>query len=227
MIKPAVIFDLDGTLVDTAPGIFAGLQAALDFVGVVPVRPVDCVQIGPPLREMLTGLLGPADISKIELISLAFVKHYDDCSCLMSREFANVGHMLDELLRAGSQIFLATNKREVPTRKILDYLGWTSYFQEIYSIDGRGGPFRDKSQMLSHILTENNLLGSGAIYIGDRDEDGIAAFRDNGISFLLATWGSGYNQAIVTSEDWRRLPQPEATVILRLFDELQLCGRCP
>ncbi len=222
MIKPTIIFDLDGTLVDTAPGIFAGLEAALGSVGVVPVRPIDCVQIGPPLREMLRALLAPSDIPQIDEIASEFVKHYDDYSCLMSREYANVGPMLEELRQAGSVIFLATNKREAPTRKILDHLGWTPYFEEVYSIDGRGGPFRDKSQMLSYVLTENKLQGSEAIYIGDRDEDGIAAWRENGIFFLLATWGYGYNQTVSTSEDWSKIPEPKAAVISKFFDEVQL-----
>ena len=72
-----ILFDLDGTLIDSAPAILASFQAAFAASGVTPVRPISNDIIGPPLTETLQLLAGNTDATLIARLSEAFKASYD------------------------------------------------------------------------------------------------------------------------------------------------------
>ena len=72
-----ILFDLDGTLIDSAPAILASFQAAFAASGVTPVRPISNDIIGPPLTETLQLLAGSTDATLIARLSEAFKASYD------------------------------------------------------------------------------------------------------------------------------------------------------
>lgn len=186
-----LIFDLDGTLVDSAPGIMVALEHALEKSDVAASHVLTSDLIGPPLREMLLKILGSsADLKVLELIEGEFKRFYDEKGVLLTRKFPGIDEMLGALSKKQFNLFIATNKRSRPTLILLEHLCWINFFKKIYSLDTISPPANNKTILLESIITTNELDKMKTIYIGDRLEDARAA-SNCGIKFLYASWG-GY-----------------------------------
>lgn len=185
-----VWFDLDGTLIDSAPAILDSFELAFRSVGVKPVRPIVTDVIGPPLRATLELLAGSLDKKLIDSLSLAFMKSYDSIGYQQTQVFEGVHELLQEVRDYGLELAVATNKRIHPTRLILEYLGWSSYFSKVVSLDSFAPHLESKNIMLRRLLVDSAVDLRSVIYVGDRLEDGVAA-SCNGLAFVAATWGYG------------------------------------
>ena len=89
--------------------------------------------------------------------------------------------------------FIATNKRVKPTKLILEYLSIGKYFNEIYCPDMHELKFKNKTDLISHILKTNSLLFNETIMIGDTIHDGLAA-DENKLDFALVEYGYGHHE---------------------------------
>ena len=187
----AIIFDLDGTLVDSAPGILASLEQAFANCGIRPNAPLTSTLIGPPLRETLARLCDRAcDGATLDRLTAAFKGHYDSVGYWETQPFDGVTPMLHALADAGVVLHIATIKRAVPARLILDRLGWTALFARIYALDTFDPPLAHKAALLARLLADAGLKAGDCAYVGDRTEDWQAA-RANRLQFFWATWGFG------------------------------------
>ena len=171
----AIIFDLDGTLVDSAAGILGALARAFAACGLEPMVPLTHGVIGPPLREMLLELAESTDSHLLDCLAAAFKTHYDSAGYLETQPFPGVQAMLATLARAGFRLHIATNKRALPTRRILACLGWTAFFDRVYTLDAFTPPLPDKTSLLARLLADAGLDAAQCAYVGDRQEDGLAA----------------------------------------------------
>src|SRR5215471_15854193 len=147
-----VIFDLDGTLIDSAPAILASFQAAFRGAGVTPARSIDASVIGPPLRETLALISGSQDPDLLTELSARFASIYDTTGLLATEAYVGVDAVLRELAGIGLDLSIATNKRIYPTRKILDHLGWSRLFRHVYALDLFEPRLPDKAAMLERLL---------------------------------------------------------------------------
>lgn len=182
-----LICDLDGTLVDSFPGIAAALRQACESVGVAPVVPITRSLVGPPLDELLRTVAGAVDDAVLDRLRERFVASYDGGACRLAVPFAGVAEMLATVRSRGHTLALATNKRLAPTREILDSLSWRQLFVAIETVDSRPGTKRDKTAMLVDIRRESP--GAAAVvYLGDTAED-VRAAAEAGMPCILATWG--------------------------------------
>lgn len=184
-VSPLIIFDLDGTLIDSAPSILASMHAAFDAAGLRPVRPLAHDLIGPPLHETLAALLPGEHASQVPRLADLFKAHYDATGYRDTRVYEGVGDMLQELQRHGCRLWIATNKRILPTRRIVDHLEWGGLFEEVHALDAFTPPLRGKSAMLAAL---HSRLHTPPLYVGDRPEDATAAAQA-GLPFLLVAWG--------------------------------------
>jgi phosphoglycolate phosphatase len=182
-----VIFDLDGTLVDSAEGILSAFAAAFAATGLAQQRALDISIIGPPLQQTLEILSGSKDPKLLSKLSEAFKTHYDGQGFKLTRVYTGVEELLAGL--AGTQLFIATNKRHLPTQRLMDFFGWRRHFQAILSLDTLQPPAPNKAALIRH-LRECYQLPSQTLYVGDRSEDGEAAAAA-GLPFFHATWGYG------------------------------------
>lgn len=206
----AVIFDLDGTLVDSAPGILRAFALAFDACGMTPRIALEPTVIGPPLRDTLRMLAGVDDPAILDRLSAAFKTHYDRAGYLETAAFAGVADMLTALAARGLRLHIATNKRADPTGRILQHLGWLSRFDRVYALDTFDPPLRDKTSLLARLLKDAQLHPAETVYVGDREEDAVAA-RANGLPFYWAAWGFGGTPPHGTREDARVLEVPDAS----------------
>ena len=204
---PHILFDLDGTLIDSAPAILASFREAFASTGVTAVRSIDESVIGPPLTETLQLLSGSDDLALIGRLAESFKASYDSEGYKATAAYAGVGELLAQLAAAGRQLSIATNKRIHPTRLILAHLGWLDYFSHVYALDLFTPRLPDKAAMIARLLADQNIPRDQAIYIGDRSEDGESADANN-LPFIAVTWGYGSLTASEMRPGWRAAAQP-------------------
>lgn len=212
---PHIVFDLDGTLIDSAPAILASFRAAFVHTGIAPAVAIDESVIGPPLTETLQLLSGSDDPALIGRLAEAFKASYDGAGYRETAAYAGVGELLAELAGAGLTLSIATNKRIHPTRLILDHLGWGGHFTHVYALDLFTPRLPNKAAMIARLLADQGITKEQAIYIGDRSEDGESADA-NGLPFIAATWGYGSLSAAEMRAGWRAAAQPAALAAMLL-----------
>lgn len=205
----SIIFDLDGTLVDSSAGILSSFHGAFENVGLATRQPLTSKIVGPPLMETLTLLAGTDEATVLRPLAEAFKAYYDMEGYRLTSVFPGIEAMLAGLVSKKIPLYVATNKRLVPTQRILEYLGWGKFFSGIYALDSFVPSLGCKADVLTHIVLEHNLAPASTIYVGDRYEDGEAAMV-NDISFALALWGYGGNIDEAVPANWTCLAMPEA-----------------
>lgn len=185
-----IFFDFDGTLVDSAPPILATFTEVLLTHGLQACRSVDKSLIGPPLRQTLEALSGQRDPQVLDLLSASFRKIYDDQVCLATPAYPGWTAALETLLGRGLTLAIATNKRLLPTQRILEALGWGDYFTAVYASDSHPQQYVDKAGMIGALLTAFRVGSANAIYLGDTEQDAVAAAA-NQVGFWPVSWGYG------------------------------------
>jgi phosphoglycolate phosphatase len=189
-MKPTLLFDLDGTLIDSAPSILAGFRAAFQEAGIEPVVPLTSAIIGPPLMQTLGHLTGGSAPLVLAALAEGFKRHYDNEGYKETVIFPGVADMLERLAGLDLAMHIATNKRLLPTERILEFFGWRPWFRTVYAADMPGRNFKSKGSMVAAQLADLRLEKATACYIGDRQEDREAA-EENGLAFIAACWGYG------------------------------------
>ncbi|MBR0960502.1 HAD hydrolase-like protein [Bradyrhizobium japonicum] len=190
MRSRSVLLDLDGTLVDSQPGIATSCLAALRTLGHEPDDTLDIKRfIGPPLEDVLRALLAAYGDDRIDDAVVAYRQHYGESGLLGSEPYPGIGDALQAMRRAELQIYLATSKREVFARRILENLELATYFDGIHG-SVPGGELDHKPELLAHILSERNISASHSLMVGDRRHDinGAHAVKMRGLGVL---WGYG------------------------------------
>jgi phosphoglycolate phosphatase len=185
-----VLFDLDGTLIDSGPSILNALSKAFDNKGVHPLRSLTNELIGPPLGEIIGSLVGVEKTSLVNDIIDEFKKEYDETFCLHGTLYPGVRGVLKELVRRDIRLFVVTNKRAYPTQKILIANDLIDFFEGVYSPDSLSPPVSSKSDLLRNVIAMNRINQTNSVYVGDRSEDLLAA-QANGLNFHYAQWGYG------------------------------------
>lgn len=170
-----IVFDLDGTLVDSAPEIVSAMEHAWGTLEKAPF-PRDRFRIGPPLMDIMKDL-GARDPAAV---ATAFRARYDASDFSGSPPFAGIVDLVAELQRR-APIAVATNKRSAPTHKIL-----ARWFPDRFArvatidlIDAEPGTY-SKADML-------RKLGA-AVLVGDTVGD-IRSAREAGVRVVAVTWG--------------------------------------
>jgi phosphoglycolate phosphatase len=194
----SVLLDLDGTLIDSQPGILASCLAALRALGHEPDETLDIKRtIGPPLEDMMRVLLQPYGDDRVGEAVAAYRQHYGESGLLGSEPYPGIGRSLKEMQQAGLRIYLATSKRETFASRILHHLGFATYFDGIHG-SVPGGGLDHKPELLAHILSQHNLLPSHSLMVGDRRYD-ISGAHAVGMRGLGVLWGYGTRDELETA----------------------------
>ena len=185
-----ILFDLDGTLVDSLPGIEFSVDCALAECNLPPrqreLRPL----IGPPIRTIFSQLLGDLGDSRLSELEQSFRSSYDSIgwSKTLPADFAF--DTLQAFRSAGLALFVVTNKPSTPTRQILAHLGMARLFTDILSRNSVAPPFASKAEMLRHVIRVHQLAPGECLYVGDTSED-FGAAKEAGIPVAIVACGYG------------------------------------
>lgn len=192
----SVLLDLDGTLVDSSPGIVASCSAALRTLGHDPGNAPE-IAIGPPLEDILRTLLAAYGDDRIDDAAVAYREHYGETGLLESKPYPGIGVAIEDMRRAGLRIYLATSKREVFARRILKNLDLAAHFDGIYG-SVPGGKLDHKPELLAYVLSEQDISASCSLMVGDRRHDiiGAHAVKMRGLGVL---WGYGSRDELETA----------------------------
>ena len=190
-LPPTVVFDLDGTLVDTAPDLISALNYILDREGMPPV-PLHSARnmIGAGVRKLIERGLElegrearPSDITRL---TDDFVAYYAEHIADGSRPFEGLETALDDLLARGYRFAVCTNKLEWLSKLLLDRLGLSARFAAICGADTFGVSKPDPAILRQTVARAGGDLAS-AIMVGDAGTDiGVArraAIPVIGVSF--------------------------------------------
>lgn len=185
-----LIFDLDGTLLDSAEGIEYAFYLTYEKIYKIQC-PVNIKKhIGPPIKEVLQLVNQECDAKIIDTFIEEFKNNYDTIGFKMGSLYRDVDTTLNVLNKLGCRLFLATNKRQHPTHLILNHFCIESQFCKVYSPDKLNQAFTNKSEMVNFLLIENFIKKENCLLIGDTMHDFIAA-NENGIDFAFVPYGYG------------------------------------
>ena len=188
----AILFDLDGTISDSAPGILESLTYTFRAVG-VPVPPRETLMsfVGPPILDTFRDAMGMDDELTERTLSV-YREHYFSHGALDSRMFPGIDVVLRTLHDAGLPISTATSKPETPATYILEHYGLTQYFDFITGASD--DEVRSaKADVVAEALRRLEAHGhdvSRPVLVGDRlhDVEGAAV---HGVPVVFAGWGYG------------------------------------
>lgn len=189
----ALIFDLDGTLIDTADDLAASMNHALAGAGLAPVPGRDVRHlVGHGARRMLMRgfeISGGRAAGEAELdAALArFLEHYSENIAVHSRPFDGAVAMIEAFRARGARCAVCTNKREAMAVLLMETLGLAPLFETIVGADTAAAAKPDPAPVR---LCLERTGAARAVFIGDSDTD-IRAARAAGLPSLIADFGYG------------------------------------
>jgi len=222
----SALLDLDGTLIDSYPGILTSCVAALRVLGHQPDKAPDIRQpIGQPLEEIMQILLQSYGDGRVGEAVAAYRQHYGESGFLGSVPYPGIRESLEEMKRTGLRIFLATSKRAIFASRILDHLNFTSYFDGIYG-SVPSGELDHKPELLAHILSMHSLSPSHTLMVGDRRHD-ISGAHTVGMRGLGVLWGYGTRDELESAGADQLVDSPGdlAPTVLSMVNEKQFRAR--
>lgn len=184
-----ILFDLDGTLVDSSQTIRTCIEYALDQLGIAPApeSPVESV-IGKPLFEIFLSQ-HPMSSEQAELAVRHYREHYDRLAQVGSQVYDGICEALSNLKSDGMRLYIATVKPTAVADKVLRDLQLRAYFDGVAGAS-MGAERRDKSSIIAHALKKFDLDPGCSLMIGDRDQD-IFGARENGLPCIAVSYGFG------------------------------------
>jgi phosphoglycolate phosphatase len=185
-----ILFDLDGTLIDSIAGIEFAINAAV--AATLPHRKLPSFQmlIGPPIRELLEQVLDNVELHTLDDIISRFREIYDREGWQYSIAYEGVRTTLDSLREQQIVSWIVTNKPILPTNQILDRLEMRKFFTGVFSPDSQIPHFQSKTAMVTQIIAKYGLDPRSTLLVGDSQDDALAACS-NSLHFAWASYGYG------------------------------------
>ena len=184
-----VIFDLDGTIIDSAEGIINSFTYTFRKLGLpVPPRGEMGVFIGPPLLYSFGTICGLGNEKAVEAVEI-YREYFGKYGVHQNTVYAGAENMLAELCARGKTLLLATSKYELYAVQILENLGLSKYFSFIAGSEKDGGR-GTKAQVISYALCKTGTAKESAVMVGDRMHD-TAGAAEAGVDSIGALWGYG------------------------------------
>ena len=196
MNNKLVIFDFDGTLLDTQPDIIACMEkAAIDSnIEVASFR--ENFRIGPPLYDAVAEVFTNENTATIHHCISLFRDYYDQSTYSLTTFYPGVESLLSLLNQNHVPVYIATNKRLCPTLRLVEHFGWKSYLSGVVSHDLLEGKIMTKAEMIGFILDRTGISPSHAVMVGDTAGD-INAGHDAGCETIGVDWGYGSKESLM------------------------------
>ena len=186
----AVLFDLDGTITDSATGILNSVSYALKKYNIVIEDEKELNKfVGPPLQESFMRFCGFSNEETVKAVEY-FREYYRDKGMYENKLYDGIPALLKELSDAGNTIILATSKAELFAVQILEHFHLDKYFDFIGGATMDGARSK-KSDVIAYALKQCNITDiSTAVMVGDREQD-IFGAKEIGIDSIGVLYGYG------------------------------------
>jgi phosphoglycolate phosphatase len=181
-----VLFDLDGTLSDSAPGILASLRHAFD-INDLPRLDAETERslLGPPFYESLPPLIGDAALRDV---IAAYRERYQAGGMYDTVAYPGIGDVVAALHASGVRLAVATSKPERYAVRIVEYLGFADLFETVGG-DEMDGSLGSKALVIDKVLARlGRPAPSSVLMVGDRSHD-IEGARAHDIDTIGVGWG--------------------------------------
>jgi phosphoglycolate phosphatase len=193
-----LLFDLDGTLTDSFPGIHLSLNDALTASGRQPVsreevRPL----IGAPLAVILRTLLGEHDEPTLDRALDVYRAQFDAVGIFENRLFPGIADTLVHFRDAGHVMQVVTARSLRSARHVVGHFGIAEYFEGVHGPQRTEGQW-DKSGLVRAALDAAGAPASDTIMVGDRAQD-IDAARVHGVRAVAVAWGYGSESELIAA----------------------------
>lgn len=189
-----ILFDLDGTLVNSEEGITKSVSYSLAKFGIKEdPKNLTCF-IGPPLFSSFSMFYGFSEEKAVEAVSY-YREYYSEFGVHMNRVYDGMENLLKKLKAEGKTIILATSKYEYYAKKILEEIGFAKYF-DFAAGSLADGARSEKKEVIAHILQTMHIEDlSNTVMIGDRKHDIIGA-NEIGIDSIGVLYGFGSKEEL-------------------------------
>lgn len=191
MAFDALLFDLDGTLTESGPGIMHSAAWALEQLGMNVGDPALLRRfVGPPLSDTFQNCYGVPPERVEEAIRLYRVWYNGHGGIFESEPYPGIVPLLEELNRRGKRLCVATSKPLPMAERVLEHWGLTAYFDGIF-----GGTMDEKGCKKSLVVAQAlefcaDVPRERILMVGDREHD-IFGAHENGIACAGVLWGYG------------------------------------
>ncbi|SDG48223.1 HAD hydrolase-like protein [Dyella sp. 333MFSha] len=201
-----ILFDLDGTLINSEIGIFAGVRHSLATVGAdVPDDTVLRSWIGPPLRVSFGELLN-GDSERVEQAVAAYSQRFHDVGWSEHTVYPGIADLISALAGAGHKLAVVTSKVRPHAEPIIAHLPFGDAFDALYAPDPSTSK-SEKAEMIAAAIADFGHIVDDVIMIGDRhfDIDGAVA---NGVRGIGVLWGFGDREELDKAGAWKVVETP-------------------
>ncbi len=184
-----ILFDLDGTITDSSPGIINSYLYSLDKIG-LSENDIDHLRsfIGSPLRAYYTQRHN-LSTAESDIAVTHFREHYTETGLFENTVYPNIDKLLHELEETGHKLFIATSKPLEFAIRVLVHFELKEYFNSIHGSD-MSADNKPKDKLIADAIIMNGLNKNECIMVGDRYHD-IKGAKINGIDSIAVTYGYG------------------------------------
>ena len=187
----ALLFDLDGTLLNTQEGIVSSIRYTTRILNLPEIADHELSSfVGPPIQDSLRKHFGLLE-SEAQRGAEIFRNYYKQKALYQAYLYEDVIDVLSYLKCHDIKIGVATYKREDYAILILDYFGISQYCDIIHGADGENR--LTKADIVNMCIDELECNKTHVVLVGDTNHDALGAMKA-GISFIAVTWGFGYKK---------------------------------
>jgi phosphoglycolate phosphatase len=204
-----ILFDLDGTLTDSADGITRCLvHAIVSLDATPPARQQLEAHIGTPLRDIFAAVLETDDDARLNLAIRLYAERFQQVGFSENRLYDGILETLAALVARGYRLHIATAKRQSDAFRVAEHFDIAGSFEGIYGVLNEVER-RDKARLIERILSNGGIEAQHGAMVGDRYHDMEGAQR-NGLLAVGAGWGYGSDDELKAAGANWICPDPRA-----------------